>query len=138
MPNVHEITWIGSNLGITTDKGGLEATQTGDFTVINVGEETKNPKADIIASLPLFDVPEDLLNRISTVIEEIVKENNGKKSKVVVHDEFGIERSGLVAAWTIHKTSGVSLDVAYSKIQEKNKKVINYSNWIKFREKETL
>jgi len=138
MPNVHEITWIGSNLGITTDKGGLEATQTGDFTVINVGEETKNPKADIIASLPLFDVPEDLLNRISTVIEEIVKEDNGKKSKVVVHDEFGIERSGLVAAWTIHKTSGVSLDVAYSKIQEKNKKVINYSNWIKFREKETL
>jgi len=138
MPNVHEITWIGSNLGITTDKGGLEATQTGDFTVINVGEETKNPKADIIASLPLFDVPEDLLNRISTVIEEIVKENNGKKSKVVVHDEFGIERSGLVAAWTIHKTSGVSLDVAYSKIQEKNKRVINYSNWIKFKKKETL
>ena len=135
---MHEITWIGSNLGITTDKGGLEATQVGDFTVINVWEETKNQKADIIASLPLFDVPEDLLNRISTVIEEIVKEDNGKKSKVVVHDEFGIERSGLVAAWTIHKTSGVSLDVAYSKIQEKNKKVINYSNWIKFREKEIL
>jgi len=138
MPNIHEITWIGSNLGITNDRGGLEATQVGDFTVINVGEETKNPKADIIASLPLYAVPEDLLNKISTVIEEIVKEDNGRKSRVVIHDEYGIERSALVAAWTIHKTSGVSLDDAYSKIQEKNKKVINYSNWIKFREKETL
>jgi len=135
---MHEITWIGSNLGITNDRGGLEATQVGDFTVINVGEETKNPKADIIASLPLYDVPEDLLNKIATVIEEIVKEDNGGKSRVVVHDEFGVERSGLVAAWTIHKTSGVSLDEAYSKIQEKNKKVINYSNWIKFREKNIL
>ena len=135
---MHEITWIGSNLGITNDKGGLEATQVGDFTVINVGEETKNPKADIIASLPLYDIPEELLNKISTVIEEIVKEDKGTKSKVVVHDEFGIERSGLVAAWTIHKTSGVSLDEAYLKIQEKNKKVINYSNWIKFKEKNIL
>jgi hypothetical protein len=138
MPNAHEITWIGSNLGITTDRGGLEATQVGDFTVINVGEEIINPKADIIASLPLYAVPEDLLNKISTVIEEIVKEDNGRKSRVVIHDEYGIERSALVAAWTIHKTSGVSLDDAYSKIQEKNKKVINYSNWIKFREKEIL
>ena len=135
---MHEITWIGSNLGITNDKGGLEATQVGDFTVINVGEETKNPKADIIASLPLYSIPEDLLNKIATVIEEIVKEDNGRKSRVIVHDEYGIERSGLVAAWTIHKTSGVSLDDAYLKIQEKNKRVVNYSNWIKFREKEII
>ena len=105
---------------------------------INVGEEKKNPKADIIASLPLYSIPEDLLNKIATVIEEIVKEDNGRKSRVIVHDEYGIERSGLVAAWTIHKTSGVSLDDAYSKIQEKNKRVVNYSNWIKFREKEII
>ena len=88
---MHEITWIGSNLGITDDKGGLEATQTGEFTVINVAEESVNPKADIIASLPLFDVEPKLLNKLSTVIEEIVKEQNGIKSKVIIHDTFGIE-----------------------------------------------
>ena len=51
---MHNITWIGSNLGITNDKGGLEATQKGDFTVINVATEEHNPKADILAPLPLF------------------------------------------------------------------------------------
>ena len=127
---MHEITWIGSNLGITDDKGGLEATQTGEFTVINVAEESVNPKADIIASLPLFDVEPKLLNKLSTVIEEIVKEQNGTKSKVIIHDTYGIERSGLVAAWTIHKASQITLDEAYTKVQEKNKKVINYSSWI--------
>ena len=132
MLDVHSITWIGSNLGITNDRGGLEATQTGEYTVINVGEEKKNPKADIIASLPYYDIPENLLNKISTVISEIVKENNGPKSKVIIHDEYGIERSGLVAAWTIHKTNGITLDEAYTKIQEKNKKVVNYSNWVKY------
>jgi len=100
---MHNITWIGNNLGITDDKGGLEATQKGDFTVINVGTEENNPKADIIAPLPLFSVDSNILDKLSTVIEEIVKESSGTKSKVVVHDVFGIERSGLVAAWTIHK-----------------------------------
>jgi len=128
---MHDITWIGSNLGMTDDKGGLEATQTGEYTVINVGDEERNPKADIIASLPWFNIESRLLDKLSTVIEEIVKENKGLKSKVVVHDVFGMERSGLVIAWTIHRANGVTLDEAYAKVQEKNKKVINYSNWIK-------
>lgn len=128
---MHDITWIGSNLGMTDDKGGLEATQIGEYTVINVGDEERNPKADIIASLPWFNIDPKLLDKLSTVIEEIVKENNGTKGKVVVHDVFGMERSGLVIAWTIHKANGVTLDEAYAKVQEKNNKVINYSNWIK-------
>ena len=121
---MHDITWIGSNLGMTDDKGGLEATQTGEYTVINVGDEARNPKADIIASLPWFNIEPRLLDKLSTVIEEIVKENKGPKSKVVVHDVFGMERSGLVIAWTIHRANGVTLDEAYAKVQEKNKKVI--------------
>ena len=47
------------------------------------------------------------------------------------YNVFGMERSGLVIAWTIHKANGVTLDEAYAKVQEKNNKVINYSNWIK-------
>jgi len=68
---MHDITWIGSNLGMTDDKGGLEATQIGEYTVINVGDEERNPKADIIASLPWFNIDPKLLDKLSTVIEEI-------------------------------------------------------------------
>ena len=65
---MHEITWIGSNLGITDDVGGLEATQSGEFTVINGGEENRNPKADILAPLPWFNIDKNLLDKLSTVI----------------------------------------------------------------------
>ena len=37
--NHNQITWIGTHLGITNDKGGLEASQTGNYTVVNVAEE---------------------------------------------------------------------------------------------------
>jgi len=135
---MHNITWIGNNLGITDDKGGLEATQKGDFTVINVGTEANNPKADIIAPLPLFSVDPNILDKLSTVIEEIVKESSGTKSKVVIHDVFGIERSGLVAAWTIHKANRISLEDAYKKVMEKNSKVQDYSDWVTGNDKEVI
>jgi len=128
---MHEITWIGSNLGITDDVGGLEATQSGEFTVINVGEENRNPKADILAPLPWFNIDKNLLDKLSTVIEEIIRENKTPKARVVVHDMFGMERSGLVIAWTISKANGISLDAAYEKVKDKKKSVVNYSHWIK-------
>jgi|TARA_Y100000310_G_scaffold94852_1_gene92613 protein-tyrosine phosphatase len=128
---MHEITWIGSNLGITDDVGGLEATQTGEFTVINVGEENRNPKADILAPLPWFSVDKNLLDKLSTVIEEIIRDNTTPKARVIVHDVFGMERSGLVVAWTISRANGISLDDAYAKVQDKKKNIVNYSNWIK-------
>ena len=128
---MHEITWIGSNLGITDDVGGLEATQSGEFTVINVGEPRRNPIADVLAELPLFNIKAELLNKLADVIENIVKDNSGPKCRVVIHDLYGIERSGLVAAWTVHRANGITLDEAYEKIKEKNNKIVNYSNWIR-------
>ena len=124
---MHEITWIGSNLGITDDVGGLEATQTGEFTVINVGEENRNPKADILAPLPWFSIDKNLLDKLSTVIEEIIRDNTTPKARVIVHDVFGMERSGLVVAWTISRANGISLDDAYAKVQDKKKNIVNYS-----------
>jgi len=103
-----------------------------------VATEANNPKADILAPLPLFSVDSNILDKLSTVIEEIVKENTGLKSKVVIHDVFGIERSGLVAAWTIHRANKISLEDAYKKVMEKNSKVKDYSDWITGNDKEVI
>ena len=79
--NHNEITWIGTHLGITNDKGGLEAAQTGNFTVVNLAEESRNPTANIFAPLPLFNVKINSLNKsiLSISIEKSIKNNTRSK-----------------------------------------------------------
>ena len=127
--NHNEITWIGTHLGITNDKGGLEAAQTGNFTVVNLAEESRNPTANIFAPLPLFHVNINSLNKIAGVIDNLLSKE-GNKPKIVIHDELGSERCGLVAAWLLHVVNGVKLDEAYQLVIEKRPNVLDCTHWI--------
>ena len=127
--NHDEITWIGTHLGITNERGGLEAAQTGNYTVVNVAEEVRNPSANIFAPLPLFSIESSALQRLAKIINDILSAD-GDKARIVIHDELGNERCGLVAAWLLHTVNQLSLEEAYQMVIEKRPTVTNYSHWI--------
>ena len=127
--NHDEITWIGTHLGITNERGGLEASQTGNYTVVNVAEEVRNPSANIFAPLPLFSITSVALQRLAKIINDILSED-GDKARIVIHDELGNERCGLVAAWLLHTVNQLPLEEAYRMVIEKRPTVTNYSHWI--------
>ena len=127
--NHDEITWIGTHLGITNERGGLEAAQTGNYTVVNVAEEARNPSANIFAPLPLFSIASTALQHLTKIINDILSAD-GDKARIVIHDELGNERCGLVAAWLLHTVNQLSLEEAYQMVIEKRPTVTNYSHWI--------
>jgi protein-tyrosine phosphatase len=129
--NHSDVTWIGTHLGITNEKGGLEESQLQHHTVVNVAEEGRNPSADIFAPLSLFSIKKSSLIKLTDVINERIKSDN-PKNKIVIHDELGTERCGLVAAWLVHTFNSISLDEAYELVIQKRPSVVNYLKWIEW------
>mgnify|MGYP001224667385 CR=1 FL=1 len=82
---------LGSSLGIIDGVEGLEATQSGEFTVINVGEPRRNSKADVLAELPWLNIKVELLNKLVDVIENVVS-CPGRKELVLtkVYQEYQV------------------------------------------------
>ncbi len=81
--------------------------------------------------LPIYDdaLEEPIVANLDRIVE-LMKSARAHEEPVLVFCGHGIRRSPLAGAWYLHRTEGLPLDEAYSRLQSVRPKVEHAREWI--------
>jgi hypothetical protein len=128
--DVDTISWVTSNVAITSVGGAEEALLQESYFAINVAEEIINDAHTCIPIDPYVEDVERQRETVDLVSDTIQRELRHNGRKVVVHCHMGMERSVLAVAWWLHNHKNMSLDEAYGLIRQKRPIALDRREWI--------